>query len=96
MAGYIYRWKDREGSDYSAGQPASVAFDLYLLRSRDGVVLWKGRFDKTQRSLSENLFDIRTFIEGKGKWMTAADLAELGLTEMLDRSFVIAGTAVED
>jgi len=42
-------------------------------------VLWSGRFDKTQRSLSENLLDMRTFFRGKGKWMSARELASLGL-----------------
>ena len=53
LIGYVYRWREREGTDYGAERPASVAFDLYLIRPRDGAILWKGRFDKTQRALSE-------------------------------------------
>jgi hypothetical protein len=86
MVGYIYRWQERKGTDYSADRPASVAFDLYLLRSVDGEVLWKGRFDKTQAPLSENILDARTFFKGKGKWMTVESLADLGLSDMLGES----------
>jgi hypothetical protein len=86
MVGYIYRWQERKGTDYSADRPASVAFDLYLLRSVDGEVLWKGRFDKTQAPLSENILDARTFFKGKGKWMTVESLADLGLSDMLGKS----------
>ncbi len=83
MVGYIYRWREREGTDYSVNRPASVAFDLYLIGHGDKTVLWGGKFDKTQKSLSENILDLRTFLKGKGKWMTATGLAELGLTELL-------------
>jgi TolB-like protein len=85
LGGHVYRLHDREGTDYAASHPASVAFDLYLMSAGDGAVLWKARFDKTQISLSENLFDIQTFFKAKGRWMTAGELAEIGLDEMVER-----------
>jgi hypothetical protein len=83
LTGYIYRWRDREGSEYAVKMPASVAYDLYLIRPSDGAVIWKGVFDVTQKSLSENLLEMDTFIEGGGKWMNADELAELGLRRLL-------------
>jgi len=83
LAGYIYRWREREGTDYAVGHPASVAFDLQLVRPTDGAILWKVKFDKTQRSLSENVFDLATFIEGGGRWMTVEKLAMHGLQKAL-------------
>ncbi|MFC1866632.1 hypothetical protein ACFL0H_00625 [Thermodesulfobacteriota bacterium] len=88
MIGYIYRWREREGKDYSVNRPASAAFDLYLISSVDKAVLWKGKFDKTQKSLSENLFDMGTFLKGRGRWMTVENLAEMGLIELLDKSLM--------
>jgi len=85
LAGYLYRWTEREGADYGVNRAASVAFDLYLIRSSDGVILWKGGFDKTQRSLAENLLDVNTFLKAKGKWMSAEALAEMGLSDLLER-----------
>ncbi|MBN1627282.1 MAG: hypothetical protein JW944_12230 [Deltaproteobacteria bacterium] len=87
LTGYLYRWKDREGSDYAVKSPASVFFDLRLVSPDNGSILWEGRFSKTQRSLSDNLLDIKTFFKGKGKWMTAEGLAELGLNELTDDLF---------
>jgi hypothetical protein len=84
VGGHVYRWQEREGTAYAANRPASVAFDAYLLSAGDGVILWKARFDKTQVSLSENLFDIHTFLKAKGRWMTAAELAEIGLAEFVE------------
>lgn len=83
LTGYIYRWREREGTDYAVNRPASVAFDLHLISPAEGTILWKAKFDKTQRSLSENVFDLSTFIESKGKWLTVEKLAMLGLQKML-------------
>ena len=83
LVGYLYRWRERVGTAYAVKTPASVAFDLYLIRPEDGALLWKGQFDRTQRSLSENLLEMNTFIEGGGKWMTAKQLAGIGLGRLL-------------
>ncbi len=83
MAGCIYRWRERKGSDYASEQSASVAFVLLLVRPSDGAVIWRSRFDKTQRSLFENLLDAGTFMKSGGRWFTAGKLAAMGLDEML-------------
>jgi hypothetical protein len=84
LGGHVYRWHEREGTEYAASRPASVAFDLYLMSAGDGVIWWKARFDKSQLSLSENLFDLKTFLKAKGRWMTADELAEIGLAEFVE------------
>jgi len=84
LGGHVYRWREREGTDYAANRPASVAFDLYLLSVGDGVIWWKARFDKSQISLSENLLDLKTFLKAKGRWMTADELAEIGLADFAE------------
>ena len=60
-----------------------MAFDLHLISPSDGVIFWRGRYDKTQQSLSENLFDAATFFRGGGRWMKAEDLAMIGLKKIL-------------
>jgi hypothetical protein len=89
LIGYLYRWREREGSDFGVTSPASVAFELYLIRPYDGAILWKGRFDKTQRSLSENILDVQTFLKSGGKWLRAKRLALLGLEGLLDELFTL-------
>lgn len=83
LAGHIYRWQEREGTAIGVSRPASVAFDLHLLRPHDGAIIWRARFDKTQRSLSENLLDAETFFQSGGRWLTAEKLAVLGLDKAL-------------
>lgn len=83
MVGYIYRFRERLGNRYSVDLPASVAFDLHLVRVADGSILWVGHFDETQRSLSEDLFQLGTFLKRKGTWITAKELALSGLENVL-------------
>ena len=83
LIGYIYRWREREGTDYGVTRAASVSLDLHLIRPSNGAILWKGKFDKTQQSLSENLFDFGTFTESGGKWLTVDKLAAIGFDKML-------------
>ena len=84
LIGQVYRWRDRVGADFGVKSPASVAFDLSLVRPSDGAILWRGNYDKTQRSLFENLFDYKTFVKSKGLWLTADKLAQLGLDKLLE------------
>ncbi|MCJ7593678.1 MAG: hypothetical protein MUO52_02765, partial [Desulfobacterales bacterium] len=84
LTGYVYRWREREGTEYAVNRPASVAFDLYLIKTDDGVIIWKERFEKTQQSLSENLLDLGTFLKGKGRWMEAKELADIGLAHLIE------------
>jgi hypothetical protein len=83
LTGFVYQWRERQGSAYAVTRAASVTFDLHLVRSADGKVIWNGKFDKTQRPLSENILDLKTFLGGKGRWMTAEKLASLGLDRLL-------------
>jgi hypothetical protein len=83
LVGQIYRWQNRVGADYGIEKPASVAFDLSLVRPSDGAILWRGNYDKTQRSLFENLFDLNTYIKSGGRWLTARELAIFGLERLL-------------
>jgi len=84
LIGYLYRWREREGTNYAVNRAASVSFDLHLIRSHNGAIMWKSMYDKTQQSLSENLFDLGTFKESGGKWLTVEKLGEIGLRKILE------------
>lgn len=83
LVGYIYRWREREGTDYGIKRAASVSMDLHLIRPFNGAIMWKCKYDKTQLSLTENLFDLSTFTESGGKWLTVEKLAAIGFDKML-------------
>jgi len=83
--GYLFRFEERVGSSLGVERPASVSFDLHLFRLRDERMVWMGKFDETQKPLSENLLKIGSFIRRKGSWLTAAELASVGMDEMLGK-----------
>ena len=82
--GYIYRYSERVGYDYSSERPASVAFEIYMIKPSDGSTIWRGIFDKTQKSLMEDLFQISSFYKGGGKWLTAEELSKQGMNEIFE------------
>jgi hypothetical protein len=83
VVGYLYRFRERQGESFSAEKPASVAFEIVMLKADGGTVVWRGLFDRTQRSLMEDIFQISSFLQGKGRWMKAEELAAQGLAEVM-------------
>jgi len=83
LIGYVFRYRELRGRSYSAEKPASVAFELHLVRASDGVAIWSGAFDKTQESLMENLFQMPFFFKLGIKWVTAKELSEAGVSEIM-------------
>lgn len=84
LTGHIYRYKDRVGGSYSVKSPASVAFDMHLIRVADGRLLWSAHFDETQKALTDDLFQISSFLERDGQWVTADQMAEAGLKHLTE------------
>ena len=82
VIGYVSCFRERKGYALSAERPASVTFGVYLVRVSDGAMVWGKIFDKTQQSLMENLFQASTFFK-RPKWLTARELAEEGVEEIL-------------
>jgi TolB-like protein len=83
LTGHVFCFRERVGYPLSVEKPASVAFGIYLVRTNDGSILWRGIFDRTQQTLFENLFQASSFFKGGGKWVTAEELAEIGIDELL-------------
>ena len=92
FVGYIYRFRERVGTQYSVDLPASVAFDIHLIRVKDGRVLWSAHLDETQQPLSDDLFRLKLFLRRKAKWITAKEMAISGLEDMLKDFYVPAET----
>jgi len=84
IVGYVHRYRERKGYPYSAEKPASVAFEIHLVRVSDGVIVWKGIFDKTQKSLMEDILQVTSFFKGRGQWVTGKELATEGIDALLE------------
>lgn len=81
--GRIYNYKERRGGNYSVSEPASVAFDMRIIRVSDGQVLFACDFDETQKPLSSNIMNIRSFLKRKGRWIKAEEMALSAMDEAL-------------
>jgi peptidoglycan-synthase activator LpoB len=85
LIGNIFVYREREGTELSVVSPASVAFDVQLLNTADGGIIWETYFTETQKPLLENVGEVGKFIKRKGKWVTADELAKEGVEEIADK-----------
>jgi hypothetical protein len=83
LVGTVWRYRDRTGSSASSMNPSSVSFDVYMVDVRTGDMLWMANFEETQRSLSENVWDITAFFDRGAKWLSANELARYGVQEIV-------------
>lgn len=84
IAGAVWRFREREGYAASASRPASVAFAIYLVDVKQGSSIWAAAFDKTQQPLSENLLNVVGFFKQGAKWLTAEELAAVGVDTVFE------------
>jgi len=85
LVGHIFRHTERIGNRYSVQSPASVAFDLHLISTKEQRIVWTGYFDETQQSLSENLLKANAFFKRGATWITADELAASGMDDLIER-----------
>lgn len=83
VVGVIGRYRNRQGNPLTVRQPASVAYNIYLLSTIDGAVLWQASFDETQVPLFENIMTIDRFVQGGGVWQTHDTLTRIGMARVL-------------
>ena len=83
--GVINRYKERVGGPMSVQSPASVYFEITVVDARSGRKVWYAVFDQTQKSLSDDITNLRNFMRGGGKWLTAKEFADIGIAELVEQ-----------
>lgn len=83
LIGFLYAFRERKGASLGVDSPAHVSFEIVLVSVKSGRLLWQPKFSETQEPLNENLFKLGKFIQRKGRWITARDMAEQALKEIL-------------
>jgi len=91
--GVINRFKERIGGPMSVQRPASVYFEITVVDARSGRKVWYAVFDRTQKSFSDDITNVRNFMRGGGKWLTAREFADIGIAELVEQFPGLKGTA---
>ncbi len=89
LIGQVLVYQERVGGRFGASPPATVGFEAKVVAA-DGQVLWEGNYYEKQRPMTE---DLMGFIQRRGVFVTAEELATYGVEHMLDE--FPFGTAVE-
>lgn len=83
--GVVNRFQERVGGPMSVSSPASVYLEISMVDARSGRNVWYAVFDQTQKSLSDDITNLRNFMRGGGKWLTAREFADVGIAEMVEQ-----------
>ncbi len=80
---YIYAFRNRVGSAYGVERPTMVSFEMNLVSVATGRIVWQRDFTETQQTLNENLLKLGKFLQRKGRWVTAQEMAAKALEDIL-------------
>lgn len=79
LYGVLERYREREGLDYAAASPASVAFALKFVDMQTKQVVWSAKFAKAQKALAQNVFELANFVQHQARWVRAHEIAQDGV-----------------
>ena len=77
----IATYRERVGSAYGVTEPASVSLQVLLVRAGEKQAAWRADYTQTQEPLAYNLFKLWAVQRGGAKWLTADELAKIGVDE---------------
>jgi len=82
IVGTVTAYAPRIGTAFGASQGASIGFTLGVVEVASGELVWEGEFAQTQESLATNFFDAWILWSAGGRWLTASELAGLGVERL--------------
>jgi hypothetical protein len=80
---YIYAFRNRVGTAYGVESPTMVSFEMNLVSATTGRIVWQRDFTETQTTLNENLLKLGKFLQRKGRWVTAEEMAAKAIEDLL-------------
>lgn len=80
----LRRYRERVGNEVGVQSPASVAFVMDLIDLRRGDIVWSGRFDETQKPLTENILAIGDIRQRGIRWLSADQLMLEGVKKTVN------------
>ena len=83
LCAYVYAFRNRVGNAYGVETPAMVSFEMNLVSTATGRIVWRRDFTETQKTLNENLLHLGKFLQRKGRWVTAEEMATQAIEDLL-------------
>lgn len=81
----IAHYRERMGSAYGASEAASVSLQVLVTPAGQKQAAWKADYTFTQEPLAYNLWNFWGVLRGGPRWLTADELARIGIDEAVDR-----------
>ncbi|MBI2964168.1 MAG: hypothetical protein HYY35_10475 [Deltaproteobacteria bacterium] len=81
----IAHYRERVGSDYGISEPASVSVQVLATPAGRKQAAWRAEYTFTQEPLAYNLWNLWGVLRGGPRWLTADELARIGIEEAVDR-----------
>ena len=79
ILGSVWRFRER-----TPDMGASVGFTVYLIEVDNGRRVWRGRFEKTQQAVTDDLREAGSFFQkGGNRWLSAKELARFGIAQIM-------------
>jgi hypothetical protein len=86
ILGVISRYEERRGSALGIERPATVWYQVAMIRSEDGSLLGRDQFDYTQKPLSANVLELGRVMEDGGfGWQTREQILDAALERTAKR-----------
>lgn len=86
VVGSVWRYRDRRAIKDMPDTSAAIAFEVYLVDTVTGKRLWRGKFDETQQTSSDDVFRGLKQIKKTGiKKLTTDELARYGVKEVFKK-----------
>ena len=85
VLGAISRYREREGPAWAAASPASVAYEVALVRASDGRLLVFDRFEHTQQAGSDSTLELPAEVRGGVHWLSRDEMLDQALRRTADR-----------
>jgi hypothetical protein len=89
----VSRFRERVGGDLGVSEAASVAIRILLVPAGRAQPVWRADYVFTQEPLAYNLWNFWQVQRGGVKWLTAAEIAKIGIDEAIGR---LTGQPVSD
>jgi len=79
----IIHWQERDGGEAGVARGAAIKVEFYLIDITRSRLLKRYVFEEQQVGLADNLLTVDKFFKRKGRWVSAAELAQEGVRQAI-------------